>query len=83
MTTRQARYVVQKASGVDGPPIPDDEPVLVIRAQDRLAARMMRLYIDLYTLLPDYGDDVVDELNEHLDALVEWQMEHPTKTADR
>lgn len=82
-TTRQARYVVRKADHVSGVPIPEDEPVLVIRAQDVLAVRMMRLYIDLYTLLPDHGDDVVDELNEHLDHLVEWQLEHPVKTADR
>jgi arylsulfatase A-like enzyme len=83
MMARQARYVVQKAPGIDGPPIPDDEPVLVIRAQDVLAARMMRLYIDFYTLLDDHGDDVVDEMNEHLDALIEWQLDHPVKTADR
>lgn len=83
MVERQARYVVTKAPGIDGPPIPPDEPVLVIRAQDRLAVRMMRLYIDFYTLLDDHGDDVVDEMNEHLDALVMWQLEHPVKTADR
>lgn len=78
-----ARYVVRKADGVDGPPIPEDEPCLVIRAQDQLAARMMRLYIDMYTLLDDHGDDVVDEMNDHLDRLIEWQLTNPVKTADR
>ena len=34
---RQARYAVQKAPGIGGAPIPDDEPCIVIRAQDRLA----------------------------------------------
>ncbi len=82
---RQARYLVRKADGIGGPPIPEDEPVLVIRAQDILAARMMRIYIDLYTLLDAGGDDVVDEMNEHLDALIEWQMANPdrVKVADR
>lgn len=83
MTDREARYVVRKADHVGGAPIPDDEPVLVIRAQDVLAVRMMRLYLDLYTLLPDHTDEVVDELNDHLDDLVGWQLEHTTKTADR
>lgn len=78
-----ARYVVEKAPGVDGAPIPEDEPCLVIRAQDVLAVRMMRLYIDFYTLLDDHQEDVVEELNDHLDRLVYWQLEHPTKTADR
>lgn len=78
-----ARYLVRKAPGVDGPPIPEDEPCLVIRAQDVLAVRMMRLYVDMYTLLGDYDEQVVEELNDHLDRLVEWSMEHSTKTADR
>lgn len=32
------RYLVTKAPGVDGPPIPENAPCLVIREQDRLAA---------------------------------------------
>lgn len=82
-TVRQARYVVRKADGVGGKPIPEDEPCLVIRGQDMLAVRMMRVYIDFYTLLEDYEDAVVDELNEHLDDLLSWQSAHGVKTADR
>lgn len=48
-----------------------------------MSANWTPRYIDLYTLLEDHGDDVVDELNEHLDALIYWQLEHPTKVADR
>lgn len=77
------RYIVRKADGVDGPPIPTDEPCLVIRGQDLLAARMMRLYIDFYTLLDEHSDDVVDELSAHLGVLIDWQMAHAPKVADR
>ena len=77
------RYIVRKAEGVGGAPIPADEPSLIIRGQDVLAARMMRLYIDMYTLLGNHQDAVVDELNDHLDRIIEWQLEHDPKVADR
>jgi hypothetical protein len=84
---RQARYVVQKAPGIDGPPIPADEPCIVIRAQDVLALAMLDAYVGLYgavQLVTGKGDDqVVDELEQHRRAIEDWQRDHPTKVADR
>lgn len=81
--SRQARYVVRKADGIDGAPIPPDEPCIVIRAQDRLALNAIDHYIDLYSHVPEASGDVVDELEQHRDAIEAWQAEHPTKYADR
>lgn len=78
------RYIVHKAVGVGGPPIPEGEPVLVIRAQDRLALPLLEHYIRLYeTLAADYDPQVVADLTDHLNALMQWQFHHPTKWADR
>ncbi len=59
--------------------IPDDEPVLLIRGQDVLAVPLIASYLDLYD-----GSDpaVVDQLQVHLDRMIEWQRTHPTKAAD-
>lgn len=79
------RYVTHKREGVDGPPIPDDEPYMVIRAQDKLASTMLAFYLGLYGSLPDKDRDsaVTAELMEHMRKLNRWQAMHPTKYADR
>lgn len=85
----QKRYVVRKADHVDGPPIPEDEPCLVIRAQDALALAAMDHYIALYravcsqSAIPGAGSAVLEELDQHREAIVVWQAEHRTKFADR
>jgi hypothetical protein len=87
MTTEwKPRYLVRKADGVDGPPIPDDEPVLVIRAQDVLADVMMAAYLAHYQVLGAYYDPaVVADLKVHRTALQAWQAAHADaiKVADR
>ena len=80
---RQARYVVRKADGIGGAPIPEDEPCIVIRGQDRLALRMMDHYLAHYATVPLPDSTVLDELRQHRDAIVAWQEEHPPKWADR
>ena len=84
---RQARYVVQKAPGVGGNPIPEDEPCIVIRAQDKLALSTIDHYLALWRALssvaPGFDPQVLDELEQHRDAIEEWQREHPVKFADR
>jgi hypothetical protein len=79
------RYVVRKAEGVGGMPIPEDEPCLVIRGQDRLAPTMLRIYLDCYTCNPIHDHAVVVELENHLHELVEWQWNNSDKVkeADR
>jgi hypothetical protein len=48
MSERQARYLVRKAPHVGGRPIPEDEPLLVVRAQDHLCLPTLDFYIDRY-----------------------------------
>ena len=85
------RYLVQKAPGIGGPPIPEDEPCLVIRGQDILAPEILFDYIQKYE--KEYGKDrtaprarpVSVECLPHLAVLIEWQGDHPDKVkmADR
>jgi hypothetical protein len=78
------RYLVQKAEGVTGNPIPEDEPCIVIRGQDRLALTMLDSYITYYSkYCPAPDKAVVAELWDHRRTLVEWQTEHRPKWADR
>ncbi len=87
--SRQARYVVQKAPGIDGPPILADEPCIVIRGQDTFALPMIDHYLALYGAVVDETGEpasallVIDELQQHRDAIEEWQRDHMTKLADR
>ena len=85
---RQARYVVQKAPGVGGTPIAEDEPCIVIRAQDKLALASIDYYLTLYATITEAvgspsAPDVIAELYQHRHAIEEWQRTHPTKLADR
>jgi hypothetical protein len=77
------RYKVTKNYGIDGPPIDNNEPVLVIRAQDVLAPFIMLTYIEKYKELQGYDDLVVKELREHLSEIIKWQLYNPVKVADR
>lgn len=79
------RYIVSKAQGVGGNPIPADEPVLVIRAQDLLAVESMCNYIKAYDDLPNGDPEVMADLGRHLSALIAWQAANPEKikVADR
>lgn len=79
------RYVVTKAEGIGGDPIPPDEPCLVIRAQDVLAPGILDTYIARYNVLSAGDPGVVEELMVHRRKLTEWQMDHPghVKVADR
>lgn len=85
MADWQPRYLIQKAPGVEGPPIPSDEPCLVIRGQDMLAPLMMSTYIERYKAMPGHDATVISELLSHLEQLILWQEAHPEKVkrADR
>lgn len=80
---RQARYVVRKADGVGGNPIPEDEPCIVIRGQDVLALDAIDFYLREYQGLQQPSPEVVAELRSHRQAIVDWQQAHPPKVADR
>lgn len=79
------RYTVQKSPGVGGAPIPEDEPCLVIRAQDVFAPVMLRIYSALYIDVEEHDPEILEELKDHLDKVMHWQAIHPlrVKIADR
>lgn len=77
--TFQPRFTVQKAPHVGGNQIPDDEPCIVIRAQDVLAPSMMHKYIMVYSELEDASPEVIERLNDHFHALLRWQVENGDK----
>jgi hypothetical protein len=81
------RYLVQKAPGIDGNPIPDFEPVVVVRGQDALALEVMDFYTQRYA--ETYGDEadaeVLSDLAAHRDQLEWFRQTYPEriKRADR
>jgi hypothetical protein len=80
------RYIVQKAPGVGGDPIPDDEPCLVVRGQDVLAVDMLTTYIARYNSLGHDADpEVLEEMMRNREQLIQWQKDNPekVKVADR
>jgi hypothetical protein len=79
------RYTAQKREGIGGPPIPGDEPFMLIRAQDVLALEMMEYYRNRYISLPRAMQDpqVLVELDQHHQSISMWQEAHPPKVADR
>jgi hypothetical protein len=79
------RYAVAKQPWVEGPPIDDDEPVIVVRAQDVLAVEFMDWYMGRYEVQANPDPAVRDELLAHRAALIEWRKAHPEriKVADR
>lgn len=59
--------------------IPDDEPVFLLRAQDRTALATVKIWIEMQKLLPD-GDRTAIRLAEaHLSKMENWPKR---KTAD-
>ena len=61
------KYVVTR---VDGKPIPEDEPIFVIRGQDQLAGEMVRHYIKRYQLCADATEETIDEVANQLHELM-------------
>jgi len=62
--------------------IPADEPVFLLRGQDRLAEPIIKAYITLTEALPDHDTEVIYSLGIHLSRIRIWQHTHPAKTAD-
>jgi hypothetical protein len=60
-------------------PIGADEPVFLLRGQDRTAAAVVRHWADLNAQLPDHDPKAVELARAHADLMDKW----PThKTAD-
>lgn len=68
---------IQDSAGL----IPDDEPVLLVRGQDKLALRTLDFYIEA-SLRENPDPKVTELLADHRDRLAVWQATHATKVAD-
>ncbi len=51
------------------PNVGEDEPVFILRAQDKLAGSAIEMY---RTLAASHGSPVADELQKELDAFRRW-----------
>ena len=63
------------------PIIPDDEPVFLIRAQDRAAIPAAEAWCEAAEAL---GADakIVQVVRDHIEVVRHWQESHPTKVPD-
>lgn len=59
--------------------IPAAEPVFLVRGQDALAVEVLEHYIDMYQEQPGHDPRILAELDEHLDAIIDWQALNPDK----
>lgn len=61
--------------------MPDDEPVFVLRAQDRAATRAIEAWIEAASFL---GANVekLHGAEDHRQAFLRWQVDHTTKVPD-
>lgn len=63
------------------PIIPDDEPVLLLRAQDVCAPAALDFYAE--QLMGSGADkELVDAVRRHAQAMRDWQRERKTKVPD-
>jgi hypothetical protein len=61
--------------------IPEDEPVCLLRGQDKAAPATLRAWADENDRLG--GDPVLSySMREHADLMEAWQKEHVSKLAD-
>ena len=59
--------------------IPEDEPVFLLRAQDRTAAEVLRFWIALNKMLYDHDPKAVQLAEKHLERFEAWPVK---KSAD-
>lgn len=67
------KYRVER---LDGKPIPEDEPIFVLRGQDALAARIVHLYADEYREIAvndPWHQDKVSDIRAIADRMEAWR----------
>ena len=61
--------------------IPEDEPVFLLRGQDPLAPRLLKIWAN--ELARQGGDvNMCKMVSEHSNAMIAWQKTHPTHIPD-
>jgi len=61
--------------------IPEDEPVFLLRGQDKFAPSLLRQWAD-FMQEEEGGQEMADMVFEHADKMEEWQKEHGSKIPD-
>ena len=61
--------------------IPDDEPVFLLRAQDKYAPSTLRQYAQL--LQEDGNPEMAEELRAHARQMIVWQKSVKVKKPDK
>lgn len=74
---RKSLQHIQDPSGK----IPEDEPVFLLRGQDRFAVPMLSYYASL--VARETGDQAhINAIYDHAHRIAHWQSEHGSKTPD-
>lgn len=66
---------------VDGTPIPDDEPVMLFRASDKLLPQLLEQYIEL-SEEAGASEDFLASLESRITEIKSWQASHSAKVPD-
>ena len=64
---------------LDGTPVPDDEPLILFRAQDRLLPELLDLYVQLRQQAGSSAEGIA-ALQKHVDKIKRWQRQNPDRT---
>lgn len=64
---------------LDGTPVPDDEPLFLFRAQDKLLSAVLDHYVELCKQAGSPPEGIAD-LQAYVDEIKKWQADHPERT---
>ena len=62
----------------DGTPIPDDEPLILFRGQDKLLPGLLKHYNQLCAQAGS-PQTQIQAIEERIKAIEKWQTEHPER----
>lgn len=60
---------------LDGTPIPEDEPLFLFRAHDKLLVQLLEYYMELCKKAGS-PQTQIDLLNQRIDEIKSWQSSH-------
>lgn len=68
---------------IDGTPLPDDEPLILFRGQDKLLPKLLEYYNALCTSAGSPATQI-EAINQRITVIKSWQDAHPerVKTPD-
>lgn len=63
---------------IDGTPLPDDEPLILFRGQDKLLPELLKHYNQL-CVQAGSPPTQTQAVEERIKAIEQWQAEHPER----